>query len=64
MEVFIDKTNQRKQLSFEGTAKQLLRKLSINSEEVIIVKNDQITTLDAKVSDEDTIKILSVISGG
>lgn len=64
MEVFIDKNNQKKELAFEGTAKQLLKKLNINSEEVIFVKNDEVVTLDTKLSNKDSVKILSVISGG
>lgn len=64
MKVFIDKNNQNKEVTFEGTALQLLDKLNINSEEVIFVQNDEVVTLDTKLANTDSVKILSVISGG
>lgn len=64
MEVFIEKTGETKNVSFSGTAKALLESLRVNSEEVIITRNNKIITLDQQVKDSDSIKVLSVISGG
>ncbi|MBI2106397.1 MoaD/ThiS family protein [Candidatus Woesearchaeota archaeon] len=61
--VFIEKEN--KTVSVEAkTVKEILEKLKINKEVVIISKNNELVTEDSKVSKSDKIKLLSVISGG
>ena len=42
----------------------LIKNLNINKEEVIIVKNNQLTPRNEKLKDNDEVKFLSVISGG
>ena len=64
MDIFIEKTKEKKALKFSGTAKDLLHLLKINPETVIVARNGSLVTLDAKFEDSDKIKILSVISGG
>ncbi len=64
MEVFIEKTGERKQISFNGTAKKLLESIGVNYEEVIITRNSEIITLDEEVKESDSIRVLSVVSGG
>lgn len=64
MDVFIERTGKNQKLKFSGTAGELLKKLNVNAEEVIVVRNDGIITLDVELSDKDKIRILSVISGG
>jgi sulfur carrier protein ThiS len=64
MKVFLERQNKKLNMKFSGTVKSLLKKLKINPETVIISKNNTIATLDAKLSDKDEIKILSVVSGG
>lgn len=64
MDVFIERTKEKKEIKFNGTAKVLLDNLKINSEEVLVTKNNKIITLDIELEDSDKIKILSVISGG
>ena len=44
--------------------KDILKELNINATTVIITKNNELITEDAKLSDKDKIKILPVISGG
>ncbi len=44
--------------------KEILKELNINATTVIITKNNELITEDAKLSDKDKIKILPVISGG
>ena len=43
---------------------QLLKKLSINPQTILLAKNGEIVTEDTKLENKDTIKILSVISVG
>lgn len=44
--------------------KEILKELKINPTTVIITKNNELITEDAKLSNKDKIKILPVISGG
>ena len=61
--VFIEKEN--KTVNVEAkTVKEILEKLKINKEVVIISKNNELVTEDSKVLKKDKIKLLSVISGG
>ena len=42
----------------------LLRKINVNKETVLIVKNNTLVTEDSELKNNDNIKLLSVISGG
>ncbi|MCF7866133.1 MoaD/ThiS family protein [Candidatus Woesearchaeota archaeon] len=64
MKIIIERTKEEKELDFKGTIEELLQKLKINKEEVIVARNGALVTLDTELSSEDEIKILSVISGG
>lgn len=64
MKVYYDKTRETQELEFRGTAGELLEKLDINSETVVITQNGTIITQDDEVANEDEIKLLSVVSGG
>ncbi|MBI4158939.1 MoaD/ThiS family protein [Candidatus Woesearchaeota archaeon] len=62
-EVFIEKEN--KTVAVEAkTVKEIIKKLKINPETIIISKNSELVTEDSRVSKNDKIKLLSVISGG
>jgi sulfur carrier protein len=64
MKIFIEKTNTKKNIKFKGTVKAILKKLNVNIEEVIVVKNGELVSEDDIIADKDRIKILSVVSGG
>ena len=64
MKIFIEKDGLNIEEKFSGKASELLKKLKINSETVLIVKNDELISEDEVLKDSDSIKILSVISGG
>ncbi len=64
MKIFIEKTGQRQEMKFDGTAASLLKKLKINPEAVLVIRNNTLITEDEKIENSDEIKILSVISGG
>ena len=64
MKVFIERTKEEKDLSFSGTVSSLLKKLKINPVAVIVTRKDEVLTQDQHISDNDRVKILSVISGG
>lgn len=65
MKVFIEKDSSTINIKKTNiTASELLKELNINSSNVILVKNDEVILEDELLSEEDEIKILSVISGG
>jgi len=64
MKLFTESDNKTSNLVFSGTAKELLEQLKINPVTVIVVKNDELVTLDEKLADKDFVRILEVISGG
>ena len=64
MKIEIERPKENKEQYFKGRAETLLTELNINPEEVIIVRNGEIVTLDEELEDEDHVKILSVVSGG
>jgi sulfur carrier protein ThiS len=64
MDVFIEKTNETKELPFTGTVQELLKQLSINPEEVLVIRNNTLLTDDVELTDKDSIKLMSVVSGG
>ena len=61
--VFIEKENKNTKAEAE-TVKELLEKLNINPETVLVIKNNELILLDEKLNKKDEIKLLSVISGG
>ncbi len=64
MEVYIEKTDEHRIVEFKGTAGGLLKHLSINPEEALVVRGHELLSPDDHVYDTDKIRILSVISGG
>ncbi|MBC8494696.1 MoaD/ThiS family protein [archaeon] len=49
---------------FSGKIIVLLKSLDINPTSVLVVKNGSLVTEEDSVNDDDSIKILNVISGG
>ena len=64
MKIFIERTGRNMTFRFDGKASELLKKLDINREDAIIIRNNIPITLDDSINDRDEISILSVISGG
>ena len=64
MKIFIERTNQHREIDFSGTVKDLLEKLQLNPETVIIARNNEIAVETDSLTNADAVKILSVISGG
>ena len=64
MKIYIEKTDKLIGLKGIRDGKELLEKLDINPQTVILTKNDEVILEDEELSESDEIKILSVISGG
>lgn len=63
MKIYIERTNEYKEVEAK-TVKEALEKLKINPTTILISKNNELVTEDAKLNENDEIKLLSVISGG
>jgi sulfur carrier protein ThiS len=63
MKVFIEKTNKNVNLKAKDV-QELLSKLKINPTTVLVVKNGEIALDNEKLSSNDKIRLLSVVSGG
>jgi sulfur carrier protein ThiS len=59
-------TYRSKQWELRGgmTARDLLRKLEIPQDTVLVVRDGQLITEDTILKDEDNVKLVAVISGG
>ena len=64
--VYIEKENQSKvvQAGKGMNVAEVLRQLKVNPVTVIVSRNDEIVVEDDKLYDGDSLKIISVISGG
>nr|MBI4156562.1 MoaD/ThiS family protein [Candidatus Woesearchaeota archaeon] len=63
LRVFIEREN--KNIDVEAMdIKDLMKKLNLNPETVLISRNNELITDDINLEDNDEIKFLSVISGG
>ena len=61
--VFIEREN--KTVNIKGdNASEILNKLNINPETVLICRNNELILLNSKINEDDELKLLSVISGG
>ncbi len=56
--------NQIHEFSGSMTAKQLLDKLGLLPESIVVVRNNEIVTEDVVLRDEDEVELIPVISGG
>lgn len=58
--------NPRREVAMSGprSVTALLAKLEINSESVLVIRNDELIPRDASLEDDDEIEIRPVTSGG
>jgi sulfur carrier protein ThiS len=63
IKVYNEKENKFTELKVNNI-QEIVEQLNINLEEVIITKNNELTTEKTKLNEGDEIKFLSVISGG
>ncbi len=56
----------RREVELRGRRKvnDVLKELDVNPESVIVVKGKQLLTRDALVAEDETIEVVSAISGG
>ena len=64
MDIFIERTKEEHSIDFSGDASDLLKQLGLTAQEVLIIRNGTLVTEDEILEPEDTIRLLSVVSGG
>ena len=65
IEVYFEREQTKKKIEFSGTTvDDLLKQLNVNPETVLVTKNEEVVTEDEKLSDNDCLELLNVISGG
>ena len=63
--VEFEKENTTKTIEFTGsTVKEFLKQLNVNEQTVLVVRNSEVITSDITLNDNDSLQLLSVISGG
>lgn len=57
---------QRREFELEGSRKvdALIKELDLNPEQVLVIRDDDLLTRDVLIKNEDTVEIVSAISGG
>jgi len=58
--------NPRREVEMKGpvTVSVLLERLDVNPESVLVICGDELVTRDARLSDDATVELRPVISGG
>jgi sulfur carrier protein ThiS len=64
VKVRIEKDDRNLEMEFAGSVEELMKKLSVNPEAVLVVKNGEVVTEDAELDDNDDVEFVSVVSGG
>jgi len=64
MKVFIEKENKEIEHPTACTGLELLQKLNINPNTVLLMKNDEIVLAEDLLPEDAIVAILSVVSGG
>jgi len=66
IKVFLERENRKEQVELSGKATigSLLDRLELVRESVLAVKGGALVTEDAPLKEGDSVKILSVVSGG
>ena len=64
MDIYVEKEDKRIERNYNGKVRILLEELKINPETVIVVKEGSLVTDNDILNNSDSVKILSIISGG
>ncbi len=55
---------EERELKGPKRVRELLAELGVNPEGVIVARGEELLTLDDEVADEDTVEVISAVSGG
>jgi len=60
------RTPEKREVEINGpkTVRQVLEELGVVPEGVIVARGEELLTLDDEVADDDTLEVISAVSGG
>lgn len=64
VKIFVERERSELTEDYSGPVLDLLLKIGVNPETIVVVKNGEVVSEDEEVSGDDELKLLSVISGG
>lgn len=64
MQLYIQKDRARISFKYAGTVKNLLERINVNAQTVMVTVNGKMSTEDAQIADTDNVEVLQVVSGG
>ena len=64
MNVILRQPRREIEVTGVSTVDGLLRRLDIVPESVLVIRGEELLTLDRKLADDDTVELRPVISGG
>ncbi len=64
MKIFIEKQNKEITLAFKGKVSELLGRLNLAKDAVLVTRDNSLLTEDEELNDKDCIRIFTVVSGG
>ena len=65
LQIFNEREQTTEEISFSGkNVKELLQFLKVNPETVLVVRNKEVLLEDEPLNNQDSIELLSVVSGG
>ncbi len=62
--IWIEREDLTRTEQFHGRIRDLLDRLGVNPDTVVVVKNGEVVTEEDACTDDDELKLLSVVSGG
>ena len=64
MKIYLEREDKEVEIEFEGTVLELLKQLKINHNTVVVDINGTIADFNDRISKDDKIRILDVVTGG
>jgi sulfur carrier protein len=64
MKVLLRNPRRELEVAAPANVEQLLRRLDVVPESVLVIRNDTLVTRDERLADDDVVEIRPVVSGG
>lgn len=64
MKLFFEKNKEIKEIDFQGRLSELIKKLNLTPNSVVIMRRNEILTEDQFVTNDDELRIFVIVSEG
>ncbi len=64
MKLFFEKNKEIKEIEFQGRLSELIKKLNLTPNSVVIMRGNEILTEDQFVTNDDELRIFVIVSEG